>query len=106
MTPEEIKKIAYYICERRHKEEETSENTTFIFPIDIYADIVSKLSERYCIVPKSKVKEEYDFWFQHLPKKCNLAKIVQNDPDTARMWGKIEVLDELFGKDMFEEEGK
>lgn len=92
MTDEEIKKIAYYISEKRHKEEEVSDSTTFIFPIDIYEDIVTKLSERYCLVSKSKVKE-----WEEIVKDSLKADHVITENAFRFMW------ERLFGKDMFEE---
>lgn len=92
MTPEEIKKIAYYICEKRHKEEEVSDGTTFIFPIDIYADIVAKLSERFFIVEKCKVKE-----WKGIVEDALKAAPVMTEPAWRFLW------ERLFGKDMFKE---
>lgn len=111
MTDEEIKKIA-----RAYGESEAN-----CFDYDMYSNpdfrhklkakseankakaVLEWLSHDYCIVEKEKVKTEYDFWHQRLPKMCRLADKVNNDPDTARMWGKIEVLNDIFGKEMFEE---
>ena len=87
-TPEEIKKIA-----RR-------------FELDMYPtmpDMLSAkamlewLSKDYCIVPKSKVKAEY--------KKSYSAAFEHTtclDLQYAR--GRYQVLREIFGKSLFEEE--
>lgn len=60
------------------------------------------LSKTHCIINKDEIREDYSFWHNHLPKGFRFAEKVANDPDTARMFGKIEILIDVFGKEMFD----
>ena len=91
-TPEEIKKIA---------REYALKNCSALCPagrIDfIINDFIEQLSEDYCIVPKSKLQSEY--------KKSYSAAFEHTtclDRQYAR--GRYQVLREIFGKSLFEEE--
>ncbi len=98
-TPEEIEKLA----------KQYAEFTDLSVVDQLRVKLISKefltwVLRDYCIVSKRKVLDEYGFWHQRLTKNCNLASKVNSEPDTARMWGKIEVLNDLFGKSLFEKE--
>lgn len=100
MTEDEIKKLARSAAEEMYK---GYKEMNIALMEEEFKMLISFILKEYCIVEKEKVKTEYDFWHQRLPKMCRLTDKVNNDPDTARMWGKIEVLNDIFGKEMFEE---
>ena len=102
-TPEEIKKIA----------SEYGESKANCFDYDMYSNpdfrhklkakseankakaVLEWLSKDYCIVPKSKVKEEYDDAIAE-SKHCHPKHQIQSRT-------KLRLLDRLFGKSLFEE---
>ena len=109
MTEEEIKKLAESYVDELFADDDMSDQDNIEDKNDALVMCMSfagHILEEHCIVEKEKVKTEYDFWYQRLPKMCRLADKVNNDPDTARMWGKIEVLNDIFGKEMFEADKK
>lgn len=107
MTEEEIRKLAQSYVDELFAHDDMSDQDNIEDKDDALVmcmAFVGHILEGHCIVEKEKVKTEYDFWYQRLPKMCRLADKVNNDPDTSRMWGKIEVLNDIFGKSLFEEE--
>ena len=100
MTDEEIKRMARLFAE------ETSNGDALDPHIDFaeeYAiEVLRWLSGRYCIVPKSKVKELYDCYCQH-EQTCK-AKDLHNA--TLIAIGSQATMVDIFGKSLFEEEGK
>ena len=103
MTEEEIRKLAEQYAQRigNFTTKPFKPTDEYLIGLAIEAELVIKwLSEKFCIVEKAVIKKEYDFWYQRLPKMCRLADKVNNDPDTARMWGKVEVLNDIFGSEL------
>lgn len=104
MTDEQIKKLAeecslYYQCRPSNKGYELSNRLT----IESYALMTLKwLSERYCIVPKEQVKDTYNNFADKLTDRFHLTA-----QERAIAHASIaSALVHIFGKDMFEEEGK
>ncbi|MDE6536080.1 MAG: hypothetical protein K2K82_08760 [Muribaculaceae bacterium] len=102
-TPEEIKKIAAEIADTLYNEDRTYNHHLWwsVEPKERKAeevdDIINVILRNYCIVPKSKVQREY--------KKSYSAAFEHTtclDRQYAR--GRYQVLRELFGKSLFEEE--
>ena len=106
MTPEELKNLAeqcvlYYQGRPSNKGYELSNRLT----IEAYAKMTLKwLSERYCLVEKSKVKEIYDNHIGNIKSGCfeYLAPQVENYMQACYR----SALQKIFGKELFKEEDK
>lgn len=93
MIPEELKKLA---------REYALKNCSALHPagsIDfIINDFIEQLSKDYAIVPKSKVKEEYDDAIAE-SKHCHPKHQIQSRT-------RLRQFERLFDKSLFGEEGK
>ena len=92
-TPEEIKKIAREVASQIEPKKGFGGESYWI---RLSTEIIEILANDYCIVPKSKVKEEYEvaILLQHS------NKIIDQDCGMIRK----SLMDYLFGKSLFEEE--
>lgn len=106
MTDEEIKKIAVaYSVSRPVDEMPTNPSMARM----IVADALRWLSKDYAIVPKSKLKEHYEDVCEDIRDFYGKEPLSRGCADMTmyqRARGMKQMLYRLFGKDMFEEEGK
>lgn len=105
MTDEEIRKIASeyaeYMCpvgDYCGGVSDDQRNADLPIYKDDAKSVLEWLSKDYCIVPKSKVKELYA---KTESDHCHVDE--DNDWVVDMMLGRME---DIFGKEMFEEEGK
>ena len=101
-TPEEIKKIAIEYAESKCSVQEylraydKRDNLNEAYSKEALA-VLEFLSKDYCIVPKSKLQREYK-------KSYSAAFEHTTCLDRQYSRGRYQVLRELFGKSLFEEE--
>ena len=93
-SPEEIKKIAREYAESVSYGD--AEDPSIQIEYDFALPVIEWLCERYCIVPKSNVKERYD------ESKLRSKSGLKFDIITGN--SRVSLLESLFGKSLFEEE--
>lgn len=93
-TPEEIKKIAREVASKIEPKKGYGGESYWI---RTSTEIIEKIVEDYCIVPKSKLRTEYN-------KSYSAAFENTTCLDRQYARGRYQVLREIFGKSLFNEE--
>lgn len=101
-TPEEIKKIAEEFAEYKLNKQypsfpENLKQRVFSDTANIITEWLEFLSKDFCIVPKRKLQREYK-------KSYSAAFEPTTCLDRQYARGRYQVLREIFGKSLFEEE--